>query len=308
MDVPSFVGVKREPANASPWWFDLRLFGSELRAARLQAGLSTRHLAQAAAISQAYVVALEGSTSSRGPVGPCPSVQVLVAIASALGLEPAEFMGRGLRPVGRHVLLVIDDESVDLLAIARDVGGDVETWVTSGHLTAGSDTPHIGLRPTGHIAWDLDVVGPTIHAGLQGLGEVVRDRRVGIVFSDYGPDLVQGGESLLSIERDWAGLISSAAWAAGARSAASICIYQQDALSRMDLALDTTLDLISSHEAVCVNEEGKTLTGQPATTRLLERLRPRHETPSQWRQTCARRLRQTGTGPDRPRTARRAPS
>lgn len=297
------------PLSSPSWWFDLRLFGREVRASRLKAGLSTRNLARAAGISQAYVVALEGSTSSRGPAGPCPSVQVLAGIASALRLDPAELMVRALRQAGRHVLHVFDDDDADVFGIARDLVGDVDVWISAGYREdPGASTPHIAMHPIGDVSWEPGGIEATIQAGLEELAVVLRDQRVGIVFSDLDSTLVQGREQLLSIEWDWQRIISSAAWAAGALSVTSVCLYEMDVLQRMDSAVDTALELVANHDVLWMTRARTTCTGRRASLGLLEGLRPPDVTAAQWRRACARRLQGATTARRPARVGARQPT
>lgn len=277
------------PAAVLPW-FDVRQFGHELRRYRQSLGLSTRSLAEAAGISQAYLVALEGSTSSRGPAGPCPTVQVLVALASALRLDAATLMTSSLRQVGRHVMHVVDDET-RAFEHARADGGDVDVWISAGlWQDPTSDTPHIAMHPDGDTSYDASGIEATLRAGLQRFGDVLRERRVGLVFSDLEENLIKQCGPLRAVERDWQRLVSAAAWSTGARSATSICLYQKGALQRVDAAVDTAIDLITTHETLRVTHEGQTSTGRRACAELLDSLRPSGVGATRWRRSWTERL------------------
>ena len=68
---------------------DARGFGRALRERRAELGYSTRSLALAAGVSQSYVVALEGSRSSRDVAGPRPTIDLVVRLAALLPVERA---------------------------------------------------------------------------------------------------------------------------------------------------------------------------------------------------------------------------
>jgi transcriptional regulator with XRE-family HTH domain len=69
-----------------------QLFGAQLRNLRLQAGLSQDILAARAGISAASIAAYERNRRRR------PYPHTLMALASALGLTPAEATDHAVRP------------------------------------------------------------------------------------------------------------------------------------------------------------------------------------------------------------------
>ena len=90
-------------------------------------------MAQLAGVSQSYVVALEGSRSSRGAAGPTPTLDVLARLASALGIEPSVLLGPSIHRAGPHVLLVVENDGAGLFGVVDSFVDDVDTWVSAGH-------------------------------------------------------------------------------------------------------------------------------------------------------------------------------
>lgn len=279
------------PGASPPWHFDVRHFGQEVRARRQSLGYSTRRLAERAGVSQAYVVALERSTSSRDRTGPCPSVDVLVGLASALQLHPVELLSGSLLAAGSHILYVVDGAGREIFDTARAQVPDADVWVSAGRRRGPSRTvPHLSIHPEGEADYRAEGVTAVIRSGFAGLAPVVYGRHVGVVFSDEDSTLLGARDRLLSIERDWQSIVSSAAWAADAATATAVCVYELDVLQRMEPTLETALDLIASHDTVVLSDGRTVSRGRSASLRVLHRLRPAHTRADEWRRSCARRL------------------
>ena len=253
-------------------------------------------------MSQAYVVALERSTSSRDPSGPCPTVDVLVRLASALQLHPVDMLGGSLLVAGPHILYVVDGDGGEVFDTARVQEPDVDVWVSAGRRRdpAGA-LPHIAIHPPGDVDYRSDCVSAVIRRDLNGLGPVVEGLRVGVVFSDDDSTLLGARERLLSIEHDWPAIVSSAAWAASALSATAVCVYELDVLQRMESPLDATLELIGSHDTVWLSNGRTTCRGRSASLRVLQSLRPPRTRADEWRRSCVRHLGRVGTAGARAR-------
>ena len=246
-------------------------------------------------MSQAYVVALERSTSSRDPSGPCPSVDVLVRLASALQLHPADLLDGSLFAAGPHVLYVVDGDGREIFDTARVQVPDVDVWVSAGRRRDPTRAPHINIHPPGEADYRSDRVSAVIRRDFGELGPVVRGLRVGVVASDDDATLLGARDRLLSIEHDWQSMVSSAAWAADALSATAVCVYELDVLQRMESPLEATLELIGSHDTVWLSNGQTTRRGRSASLGVLQALRPPRARADEWRRSCVRHLGRVGT-------------
>ena len=271
--------------------FDVRWFGSEIRARRRALGYSTRQMARAAGVSQPYVVALESSKSSRDPSGPCPTVDVLVNFASALQLHPSELLRWSLRQAGPHVLLVTDDEGSDVVGIVGSHVEKVDVWVSAGTDTSYEGRgPHIDLHTTGQEPYQLDKIGATLRSGLSEFSSEVKDRRVGLVFSESDSVLLGSTDEVLEAEHHWQAMVSRSVWAANAEPSAIVCVYNLDVVRRMHDPLAASLDLIQSHDLIWTAKGHRLSRGRAAAMRLLQGVRPPGTRADDWRHTCAQHL------------------
>ena len=270
--------------------FDAREFGKEIRARREELGYSTRRMAHEVGVSQAYVVALEGSRSSRNTSGPCPTVEVLVGFALALGLHPVELLGSSLRDAGPHVLLVPTVPDSDAMGFARSQSAEVDVWLSAGVDADEHRGDHIDLHPDGDVEYRLENVRTALHTGLADLRKSVKDRRIGLVFSESDAALLGSTKAVLEAEDHWHQMVSRAAWSALAEPAAVVCKYDLDTVGRMADPMAASLHLIQSHDEVYVTSGRRTARGRTASMRLLQSLRPPGTSADEWRQTCASHL------------------
>ncbi len=279
------------PSPRFPEHFDLRRFGQELRGRRQALGYSTRQMARLVGVSQAYVVALEGSRSSRDPSGPCPTAEVLVGFASALRLHPSDLLQSSLRQGGPHVLLVTDRLGTGGLEAAVSQVDGVDLWVSAGRRPdLGERWPHIDLHPTDETEYALDTIAVELRAGLSRLSSRVQDRRLGMVFSESDPVLTGSTDAVLAAEHQWPSVVSRSVWAAGAEPSTTLCVYELDVVRRMPDPPAASLDLLRSHEDVWSLTGKGTSRGRVAAMRLLQGVRPPGTPAGEWRRTCTEHL------------------
>lgn len=259
-----------DPPSPSCWSFDARVFGRELRGRRSALGMSTRELARRARVSQAYVVAVEGSRSSRDPYGPCPTVDVVTRLATALGTNPADLLASAWRSTGPHVLVVIEhdvDSPFDVLSAATDA---VDLWVSAGHRRAAPGSLHVSLHDDEPTAYGRDTVEKALATGLAALTPAVDGQRLGLIFSESDSILLDATDTVLELEHGWCELTDRQVRAAGAQTAWNLCLYDLDVLRRMVDPVSTSQSLIASHDTVWTLD-GRTLRrDRPAAKRLLE--------------------------------------
>lgn len=274
-----------------PEHFDVRRFGQELKDRREALGFSTRQMARFAGVSQAYVVALEGSKSSRDSSGPCPTVEVLVSIAAALRLHPSELLHSSLRRSGPHVLLVVEGSDAYKLEAAISQVEDVGMWITAGEQTAFAGRwPHIDLHSTDKPGYALDTITAALRRGLSGLSSQATDRRVGLVFSESDSVLLGSTDEVLAAEHRWKTMVSRSVWAVDAEPTATVCVYELDVVRRMQDPLAASLDLIRSHDSVWALDGERTSRGRRGAMRLLQGVRPPGRRADEWRLACTQQL------------------
>jgi len=273
------------------WSFDARGFGRELRQRREALGCSTREVADRAGVSQSYVVALEGSRSSRDASGPCPTVDVLTRLASALGVEPWVLLRPSLRRPGPHVLWVVEDDGASMFDVAKSFVKDVDVWVSAGSRgDTAEPVNHIRLHSDDATSYDRDQVAAAIDGGLAAMAPQIDGQRLGLVFSEHDSVLLGATDAVLDVEHEWSALVGQAAWSAGAQPAWTLCVYELEVLRQMTDPLDACLDLMRSHDTIWTSK-GRTLhRNRAASMRVLQRMRPPRTRADDWRRVCTRQL------------------
>ena len=273
------------------WHFDARGFGRALRERRAELGYSTRSLALAAGVSQSYVVALEGSRSSRDVAGPRPTIDLVVRLASALRVEPTALLAPFMHRSGPHVLVVVEDDGAGLFEAATALADGVDTWVSAGHRRSpAGPARHIELHGDQAATYDAEAVDAALRGGLAALGPAVNGERVGIVFSESPSVLLDDTEAVLHAEHRWSAMVGDAVCAAGGRPAWNLCVYELDVLRRMADPFAASLDLIRSHDTVWTTNGTAVRRHRAASMRLLQHFRPEHTRADHWRQVCRKQL------------------
>ncbi len=283
--------------------FDGPAFARALVERRRRLGFSTRDVAKLAGISQPYVVALEHPGGPGGRRGPTPTVDVVAGLAHALRVDPTELFAAALRPAGHHVLLVVDgDQRTPLEHALRAVTDQVDTWVYAPAPSLAKDRvvvdDHqvISLHRNRAGNYEASQVARTLGAELTRLdgavGGGLAGRRLGLVFDEMSEVLSTLAEPdrVVAFEYQWAVTVTTAARAVGSYAAWNICAYRLDALQKLDHPLDSTLELIRSHDTVWAAFDDKLIAGQRGARRLLDRLRPATVSRKAWAAATAAQL------------------
>jgi len=271
-------------------YFDREAFGRELRRQRESLGLSTRDVAGRAQVAQSYVVALEGSRSSRDERGPSPTIDVVLRLAAALQLEPTALVARAVREGGPHILCVAEDSAESLLISLIAAIDDVDTWVTAGErCNPMGRFEHLSFHAGDASAFDAQAVAMAIEEELLGLGTTIEGRRLGMVFSE-STILTETTDAILEVEHDWSRMVSNAVWTAGAHPAWNVCVYELATIQQMTDPLAACLELIHTHDAVWTARDNALETKDGGQFRLLQHLRPAGMGRRQWREQCEREL------------------
>lgn len=236
--------------------------------------MSTRDLARAAQVSQAYVVALEGSRSSRDPFGPSPTIDVVARLATALGTEPAVLLDPSLRRSGPHVLVIVEDDGDGLFELLHSRLGNVDGWVSAGNRKATPAGHHIRLHDGRPSSYRRERIAASIHDGLAELAPTLHGQRVGMVFSETPSVLLHATDAVMAVEGEWCELVADAVRAAGAEPAWNLCVYELDVLRQMPDPIATSTQLIGCHDTVWCTRGNSVLRDRAAASRLFEQLHP----------------------------------
>ncbi len=277
-----------EPARVL-WDFDARGFANTLVRLRREHHYTTRQLAARAAISQAYVVALERPRRRSTPQAalatappsstPTPAVDVLARIAAALGVSPAVLLQAALKRSGRHVLCVVEDATVSPLQIAAATAPDVDTWVWVGAplATDNSALPahrRIDLRRDRAGPYDSTAISDAVGRELRMLAPPAGER-LGLVFAETTSAIsLMDVTAVLDFEHSWSDVVTRAAWSVGAHATWNVCVYDLDSLHRLADPLASSVDLLRSHDEYWVAGEARVRTGRSAALRLLRQVKP----------------------------------
>ncbi len=247
-------------------------------------------LAERAQVSQAYIVALERAARV-GPAvtGPSPTIEVLIRLADALGLSPAQLFAAALAQPSRHVLLVVEDDVRSPLEHARMASSSsVDAWVVAGPTPDADHT--ISLRRDRRRTYDPVLITEALGAELERLGPELAGCRLALVFSEIS-ELVMAlddPEPLISFEHQWSEVVTSATAGINARAAWNVCVYELGALRSLPDPAGSTLDLLRSHDLVWAARGREVTPGAPAARRVLRQLCPDGTTSRAWRATTDR--------------------
>jgi transcriptional regulator with XRE-family HTH domain len=271
--------------------FDAGAFAAFIGRARLDRGWSTRQLARRARISQPYVVALERERAITDTDGPVPTVEVVTKLAAAFGVDPTDLFAGSLRPAPRHVLLVVEDrERTPVEHVRAAAGAESDRWVWAASSakgrSAGAAADHaIDLHRDGTAAYVPERVSRSLDDELARIAGAISGSNVGFVFADTSAVMSTLADPgvVVAFEHAWADVVSVAARRQGARATFNVCVYELDALRRLPDAVATAVDLVRSHDAVWSARGARVVGGAAATRRVLESLRPRPFTRSEWR-------------------------
>jgi hypothetical protein len=250
-----------------------------LATAREQQRMSTRELARAAEISQPYVVALERVRTRGSEPGPTPSVDVVARLAHALGMDPVQLFRQGLRPVGRHVLLIADNlRGTALDLVSGLTGQSVNAWVTAGRFanteSKSIEAHTIRLRRRVSRSYDPATIEASLNQELQRIASKVRGRTIGLAFNDMSGVLssINDAQPLLEFEHRWGQVVTDAAKTVGAHAAWNVCVYEISALRALPDAVTATADLIRSHDTIWTIQADEVFQGARSARRILKGL------------------------------------
>ncbi len=282
------VTTRHSPDSPTRWEFDSVGLARTVSGSRIALGWSTRELARRARISQSYVVALERPGSMPGEGGPTPTLDVVARLAAAIGIDVHQLVSAGLRPVGRHVLLVVDDHTVPTLERARGAATSVDRWLVAARDRQDSAVEHqlIDLRRDRRQRYEHGAIEESLRAELALLQPSVRGEQLGLIFaetSDVMSSLVDP-TPVLSFEERWSDVVTGAADDLGAHAAWNVCVYEMAALSALGDPLAATMHLMRTHDTLWSGRGADTAVGATAARRILRELRPAGSSPGVWRQ------------------------
>lgn len=279
------------PSQTNPWEFDAVAFARALVAGRQRHGFSTRELSRRAGISQPYVVALERAATDPAAATPTPTVDVMARLADALGHTPRSLLDLAVRRKGRHVLLVLEDDTRSpLTQVNRACGHDHLRWIWAAS-SPGEPRPraaahHIDLRRSRARAYDPHAIARSLEHELAELGDALQGEQLGLVFAETSAVMAGLDDPgvIIRFEHAWHDVVTSATDGVGAHTVWNVCVYELEALVGLGNPVDATLDLIRSHDAMWLGRRDTVLSGGDAARRALQHMRPHHVGRADWSQ------------------------
>lgn len=283
------IVVRSRPSD--PHEFDAVGLARLVRSSRHRLGLSTRDVAAAAGISQAYLVTIEGAVRAEARRA-VPTVDVIAGLAVALGLAPSEVFEAAVRVRSRHVLLVVDGSAPSPVSVVRRVCRDRSVrWVSAVAPEERDERPEwtISLGAVAGPGYDPVRVEQALRTELVGFPDGVRDDPLGLVFERSAGVMSASGDPsvVLDFEERWADVVTDAADAAGVHVPWNVCVYDTARLASLADPVDAALRLLRSHDTVWFAGSARADSGAAATRRLLCALRPPGVTGPAWRAEVA---------------------
>jgi transcriptional regulator with XRE-family HTH domain len=282
--------------------FDAVLFAQVLTDRRLQLGLTTRQLAKRANISQPYVVALERSRNGidvKKPraMSPSPTVDMITRLATALQMSANELFSLAVRPAGKHVLLLLEDDMMTSLDRARNASTKSATltdetpqeWLCAGgpvdrNKHNDQNCLAINLHRDTNNAYKPKAIAASLSNELSRHQPNISGSNIGIIFDETSSQMnhVNNPMAIIEFEHDWSRVVTDATQAVGAFAAWNICVYRIENLLSLNNPAEVAQDLLRSHDNVWSARNKSVITGNSAAKRLLTLVRPKDVSVKEW--------------------------
>ena len=282
--------------------FDPVRFAQLLSDRRHQLGLTTRQLARRANISQPYVVALERSrhgvdAKRNGNISPSPTVDMIARLAKALQMNAQDLFSLAIRPAGKHILLLMEDNAMTSLERARNASKrsasnkteNPQEWLCAGGQAdrtnrKDQDYLSISLHRDINNAYKPKAIATSLGKELSRHQAKISGSDIGIVFDETSllMNHVNNPMSIVEFEHDWSRVVTDASQSVGAFAALNVCVYRIDNLLELHNPAEVAQDLLRSHDNVWSARSKSIITGAVAAKRLLSLVRPKNVTVTNW--------------------------
>lgn len=282
--------------------FDPVRFAQLLSDRRHQLGLTTRQLARRANISQPYVVALERSrhgvdAKRNGNISPSPTVDMIARLAKALQMNAQDLFSLAIRPAGKHILLLMEDNAMTSLERARNASKrsasnkteNPQEWLCAGGQAdrtnrKDQDYLSISLHRDINNAYKPKAIATSLGKELSRHQAKISGSDIGIVFDETSllMNHVNNPMSIVEFEHDWSRVVTDASQSVGAFAALNVCVYRIDNLLELHNPAEVAQDLLRSHDNVWSARSKSVITGAVAAKRLLSLVRPKNVSVINW--------------------------
>ena len=282
--------------------FDPVRFAQLLSDRRHQLGLTTRQLARRANISQPYVVALERSrhgvdAKRNGNISPSPTVDMIARLAKALQMNAQDLFSLAIRPAGKHILLLMEDNAMTSLERARNASKrsasnkteNPQEWLCAGGQAdrtnrKDQDYLSISLHRDINNAYKPKAIATSLGNELSRHQAKISGSDIGIVFDETSllMNHVNNPMSIVEFEHDWSRVVTDASQSVGAFAALNVCVYRIDNLLELHNPAEVAQDLLRSHDNVWSARSKSVITGAVAAKRLLSLVRPKNVSVINW--------------------------
>ena len=282
--------------------FDPVRFAQLLSDRRHQLGLTTRQLAHRANISQPYVVALERSrhgvdAKRNGNISPSPTVDMIARLAKALQMNAQDLFSLAIRPAGKHILLLMEDNAMTSLERARNASKrsasnkteNPQEWLCAGGQAdrtnrKDQDYLSISLHRDINNAYKPKAIATSLGNELSRHQAKISGSDIGIVFDETSllMNHVNNPMSIVEFEHDWSRVVTDASQSVGAFAALNVCVYRIDNLLELHNPAEVAQDLLRSHDNVWSARSKSVITGAVAAKRLLSLVRPKNVSVTNW--------------------------
>lgn len=242
--------------------FDPIGFAQWLFAQRKERGWSTRELAQRAAISQPYVVALERARVGEARRGPTPTVDVVAALAHALDKNILDIFAYSLRPVGRHVLLVTQGKATPPMDVLRAESG----------ITADSWIYPISVHREKSATYDQKKISKQLNTEITNMKDVIGGKNIGLVFTETSNVMqhVSNPQAIIDFEHKWADVVAEAVKSVGGHAAWNVCVYTAASMNALPGGAASAQVLFDTHSEVWFASGDDVTIGESAKQKILQ--------------------------------------
>lgn len=253
---------QQRPTINRQFEFDPIGFAQWLFNERTLRGWSTRELAQRAAISQPYVVALERARAGEERRGPTPTVDVVAALAHALDKNLLDMFVFSLRPVAQHVLLVTEGNATPPLDILRAESGEtVDNWVHP-----------ITVHREKSAMYDQRKIVKQLSNEITAMKEHIDGKNVGLVFTETSNVMqrVSNPQAVIDFEHKWADVVAQAVKSVGGHAAWNVCVYAAASMNALPGGAASAQVLFDTHSEVWFASGNDVTIGDLAKQKILQ--------------------------------------
>jgi hypothetical protein len=222
---------------------------------------------------------------------------MIARLAKALQMNAQDLFSLAIRPAGKHILLLMEDNAMTSLERARNASKrsasnkteNPQEWLCAGGQAdrtnrKDQDCLSISLHRDINNAYKPKAIATSLGKELSRHQAKISGSDIGIVFDETSllMNHVNNPMSIVEFEHDWSRVVTDASQSVGAFAALNVCVYRIDNLLALHNPVEVAQDLLRSHDNVWSARSKSVITGAVAAKRLLSLVRPKNVSVTNW--------------------------